>query len=135
MKLMCRCNNIQVDWDTRLGTITARQCGCDYCTEHGCHYVSDPNSLVQFSIADPSLVTVTTHGTETARFLACSNCGLALVISEIEGNLYSVLNAKVMGLSLYSVDSKIHHFTNETTNDRLARRKNNWSKTEHLFIN
>lgn len=69
------------------------------------------------------------HGTNTANFHECVNCGLVLVTAEIEHSLYSVLNAKVLGIADYFIDSKVNVFTDESITVKLARRKNNWCKT------
>lgn len=130
MKLKCGCGNIEIEWGTKLSLPVARQCGCEYCLKQNCHYVSDSDSTVYYKIVDSSLLNIIKHGTETAKFFECINCGLVLVTSEIDHALYSVLNAKALAISAYSLDPEIKNFSDESVTERLLRRKSNWCKTK-----
>ncbi len=46
----------------------------------------------------------------------------------IDGDDYGIINAKVMGLKSYDVDSTLKDYSSETISMRLARRKENWCK-------
>ena len=128
MKLNCKCGNIEIEWDCELSPLVARKCGCAYCTQQNGEFVSDPNSMMSYRIHDRLMHTIVRHGTETADFHECKNCGIVLVTSEIENELYSVINAKILDLKNYSLDLKVKNYNGETVSERLARRKKNWSK-------
>jgi len=98
--------------------------------EQGCHYISDPDSTVSYKIVNKALLNIVKHGTSTANFFECINCGLVFVTSEIDNALYSVLNAKVLGVTVYSLDPKIKIFDQESVAERLSRRKRNWCKAD-----
>lgn len=128
MKLNCRCGNFEVVWDAKISSLLARKCSCDYCILHDIDYVSDPESPLKFTIRDPSKYKIVQHGTNTANFYECVSCGLVLVTSDIENDVYAVLNAKVLGVNNYQVDKEVKIFTNESVAVKLARRKKNWCK-------
>lgn len=129
MKLNCCCGNIEIEWDTKIFPLLARKCSCDYCTQQDIDYVSDPESWVKFEIFDSTQLRIVRNGINTANFYECINCGLVIVTSEIENVLYSVLNAKVLGIKEYEIDRKVKVFTGESALVRQVRRKNNWCKT------
>ncbi|MDG1818723.1 MAG: hypothetical protein P8H31_02730 [Porticoccaceae bacterium] len=128
MKLSCGCKNIQIDWDVKPQDFIARSCGCDYCGENAAEYVSDSSSSFSFKVKNPSDHLVIQHGHKTADFHECKNCGAAFVSCEIDGDLYGVINAKVMGLNDYAIDSVLKDYSTETISMRLERRKKNWCK-------
>jgi hypothetical protein len=130
MKLKCECGNIEVEWDSKLSPLVARQCSCEYCTKQDCHYISDPISTVIYKVLKESLLKIVTHDTNTAKFIECNNCGLVLVTSKIDNDVYSVLNAKVLGITSYTVNPAIKIFNNESVSEKLSRRKKSWCKTE-----
>ena len=128
MKTCCNCGSFRIDWDTKISPLVARMCGCDYCAEAKGEFVSDPSSRVTFSVTEPSNRNIVTHGHGTALFYECKNCGVIIVTSEIGGELYCVINAKVLNIKGYSLDKNLKDFSGESIQERLARRKNNWSK-------
>ena len=124
----CGCGNIVVEWDTKVSPLVARKCDCEYCVSSGAEFVSDPNSLVQFKILDKKKHQIIKHGHETAEFHECSECGVVFVASEIGGSTYCVLNAKTLGIKEYVLDTQLNNYEEESVQQRLARRKKNWSK-------
>ena len=84
--------------------------------------------VFSFKINNPSCHIIFQHGHKTADFHECKNCGTAFVSCEIDGDLFGVINAKVMGLKDYSIDSVLKDYSTETISMRLARRKKNWCK-------
>jgi hypothetical protein len=128
LKLSCNCENIQIDWDVKCQDFIARSCSCDYCRNKGGEYVSDSSSSFSFKINNRSDHEVVQHGHKTADFHECKNCGTAFVSCEIDGNGYGVINAKVMGLNDYAIDSTLKDYSTETVSMRLARRKHTWCK-------
>ena len=128
MKKHCRCGNIEIEWDTSIKDLTARLCSCEYCTNMGAEYVSDASSAVKFKINNESNHRVVNHGTSTADFHECTNCGLALVTAQIESYSYAVLNSKVLGISIGAVNFIPNDFSGESVTERSSRRKNNWCR-------
>ena len=135
MDTHCNCGNFKINWDTEISPLVARMCGCAYCAATKGEFVSDPNSIVTFRVADTSKQTIVTHGHGTARFYECKNCGVIIVTSEIGGELYCVINAKVLNIKGYTLDKTLKDYSGESVSARLARRKNNWSKARNCSEN
>ena len=128
MNKRCSCGNITIEWDTKIKSLIARQCDCDYCVSCGAEYVSDPDSYVKYKINDKSKHRVIQHGTETAEFHECMNCGVILVTSQIKAQTYCVLNAKALDISYSSLDKDKKNYNGESVNQRLDRRSKKWCK-------
>jgi len=129
----CHCGNIRIaiDWpdpDPR-PTFPVRACGCGFCTKHRAAWTSHPDGHFYLRIADASRVTLYRLGTKTADFHVCSTCGVVPIVTcMIEGTRYAVANAttfdNVESSRLVQVATD---FEGETTGDRLARRRRNWT--------
>lgn len=133
MKLACGCGNFKVEWDVKPRKLIARKCGCDYCIYQNATYVSDPETPFSYQIKHSDNHQVVKHGSGTAEFNECGSCGLVLVTSKIEGELYGVLNVNALDIEEYSVDPKIKDFADETVEFKLNRRKKNWSRAFKSF--
>jgi hypothetical protein len=126
----CHCGNIafELEWEGASPEIPARACGCSFCVKHGGVWTSDPKSRLAVTIRDASLVSKYAFGSLTAMFHVCSRCGaVPLVTSEIENQLYAVVNVNV----LENVDQSwlrraAASFEGEDVESRLARRRRNW---------
>lgn len=130
IKTACPCGNIQIEWNICAQSLQARRCACEYCSLQGGEYVSVPGSTINCKIIDLSGCNIIRQGHGTADFHECTNCGLVIVTSEIEGELFGVINAKVLDIGKYALGSLIDNHSNETVLDRLARRKINWCRVE-----
>ncbi|MBL4607748.1 MAG: hypothetical protein JKY01_07970 [Pseudomonadales bacterium] len=128
MNVSCNCGSFEIEWNTIEPSLVARVCGCDYCSSQKSEYVSDSSSVVTFKVADSSTQNVVTHGHGTAKFHECKNCGVIIVTSEIDGDLYCVINAKALDIKGYTLDLSVKNYSTESVSQRLLRRKNNWSK-------
>lgn len=66
--------------------------------------------------------------TKTATFHICSVCGIVPVVtSEIEGNLYAIVNVNTLdNIDIELIKNTTTDFNDENEEFRLARRKNNW---------
>ena len=132
----CHCGNItlELEWEGVPPEIPARACGCSFCVKHGGLWTSNPRARLAVAIRDNSLVSTYVFGSRTATFHVCSRCGtVPIVTSEIENQLYAVVNVNV----LENVDqSWIHrttaNFEGEDVTTRLARRKRNWIADVHI---
>lgn len=126
----CHCGNIafELQWEGEPPEIPARTCGCTFCVKHGGVWTSNPRSTLTISIGDPALVSRYAFGTRTAIFHICSRCGaVPLVTSEIEDNLYAVVNVNVFeNVDASWLRRSATNFDGEDIGDRLARRKRNW---------
>jgi len=128
MKLECNCKNISIDWLRTEGPLHSRICSCDYCQSQKAEYVSEPDSTFSFVVNDMAQHKMVKHGHKTASFHECKNCGLAFVSCRIDGVLYGILNAKVMGIENCILEPEPRDYSGEIVENRLARRKQNWCR-------
>jgi hypothetical protein len=127
----CHCGNIRVVFDRPESgsTISARACGCALCAKHGAAWTSDPNGRFHLRIADHSRVTRYRFGTKTADFHVCATCGaIPIVTCTIEGTRYAVFNVNTFeDIDRSQLVATATDFEGETTENRLARRRRNWT--------
>jgi hypothetical protein len=127
----CHCGNIRVVFDRPESgpTISVRACGCALCTKHGAAWTSDPNGRFHLRIADHSRVTRYRFGTKTADFHVCATCGaIPIVTCTIEGTRYAVFNVNTFeDIDRSQLVATATDFEGETTENRLARRRRNWT--------
>ena len=127
----CHCGNIRFlfDWPDSGPTIPVRACGCGHCTKHSAVWTSHPDGRFRLLIKDDSLVRRYRFGTKTADFHVCCNCGVVPIVTcVIDGAQFAVFNANTfedVDPSQF-VESKTN-FEGETTENRLARRRRNWT--------
>jgi hypothetical protein len=127
----CHCGNIRVtvDWPDSAAAIPARACGCTLCTKHGAAWTSQPNGRFDLRIANDSRVTRYRFGTRTADFHICLICGvIPIVTCAIDGTRYAVFNINTFDeLDRSQLVETATNFEGETTENRLARRRRNWT--------
>jgi hypothetical protein len=127
----CHCGNIQVafDWPGSGPTIPVRACGCRLCTKHRAAWTSHPDGRFYLRIADESRVTPYRFGTKTADFHVCLRCGaIPIVTCVIEGTRYAVFNVNTFDdVDRSELIETATNFDGETTENRLARRRRNWT--------
>ena len=126
----CHCGGIGVTLEVEDETaLSPRHCGCGFCQKHGSLYVSASSARLAVTLAEPDRVSRYAFGHETATFLVCSRCGvLAAAVSEIEGRLYSVLNANILS-PLLAIDRgtvPVADYEAEDVPERLGRRRQRW---------
>lgn len=126
----CHCGNLSyvLHWPDEGAGMTVRSCGCTFCTKHAGAWVSHRDAELVASIRDEAMLSRYRFGTGTADFYVCSGCGaVPFVISEIEGQLYAVVNANTFeGIDPSSLAHATANFDGEDADNRLARRKRNW---------
>ena len=126
----CHCGNLtyRLNWPGVGTRIPVRACSCSFCTKHGGTYTSHGGAQLAAVIHDEGLVSRYKFGTETAAFYLCTRCGVVpFVTSEIDGNLYAVVNVNSFeGIDPACFSRAVSDFDGETTDDRLDRRKRNW---------
>ena len=126
----CHCGNISFDfnWPGDENRMPVRACECTFCVPRNATYTSHPDGSLSTYIRDETRISKYRFGTKTADFYVCSTCGFVpFVTSEIEGNLYGVVNVN----TLQSIDKNIlEHstgsFDGEGTGERLTRRSRSW---------
>jgi hypothetical protein len=127
----CHCGNIRValDWPASAPTIAARACGCGFCTKHGAAWTSHPQGRFRLSIGDERRATRYRFGTRTADFHVCLTCGVTPIVTcTIDGARYAVFNVNAFDDTDRSqLATAGTSFEGETTEDRLARRRRNWT--------
>jgi hypothetical protein len=127
----CHCGNIRFafdrpDWGV---AIPVRACGCGLCRKHGGVWTSHPQGRFSLRIADDTRVTRYQFGTGTADFHVCSGCGvIPIVTCTIEGSRFAVLNVNTFdNVDRSQLVVAPADFEGETTENRLARRRRNWT--------
>jgi hypothetical protein len=81
--------------------------------------------LVVYDSADVSCYR---FGHETADFIICPRCGvLTVVLCEIDDQMRAVVNIKSMLDHVFPATETAVNFDGETDEERLARRKKNWT--------
>jgi hypothetical protein len=121
----CHCGNITYEFEAQ-SAIAARACDCSFCVKHGGVWTSDPRGKLTASIRDA--VSIYRFGTQTGEFYVCQRCGaVPFVTSDIDGRLYAVVNVNTFeGIDPAAVARAPVSFDAESTQSRLARRKQRW---------
>jgi hypothetical protein len=127
----CHCGNIRVtfDWPGAGPTIPVRACGCTLCQKHKAVWTSHPEGRFTLQVADESRATCYRFGTKTADFHLCLTCGvIPIVTCELDGARYAVVNVNAFDdVDRSQLAEASTNFEGETTENRLARRKRNWT--------
>ena len=127
----CHCGNVRVrlDWPHVGPTIPVRACGCGLCTKHRAVWTSHPDGRFLLELADPSQVKKYRFGTRTADFHVCLTCGvMPIATCVIDGTLYAVVNVNTFdNVKPGELVETPTDFEGETTENRLARRRRNWT--------
>src|SRR5262249_17918153 len=123
----CLCGNIRFsfDWPDSGPIIPVRACG--HCTKHRAVWASHPHGRFHLQIADESKVTVYRFGTKTADFHVRSTCGVVPIVTCVfDGARY--VNANTFDdVDKSQLAEGATNFEGETTDNRLARRRRNWT--------
>lgn len=126
----CHCGNIHFKFETNkpAEALVPRTCQCTLCRHHGASYVSDPEGHVALHVEDANAVSRYRFGHGTADFLICRRCGvLVMALCDIEGQTRAVINIKSMLSESFPASPVNTVFDAETVEERLARRKRNWT--------
>jgi hypothetical protein len=126
----CHCGNIsfRLDWKSEPTEISARACGCSFCTKHGGVWTSCPSGSLEVQFKDRSRVSRYSFGTRTAVFHVCAECGaVPVVTSQIDGRTYAVVNVNAFdGVEQVRITRTAVSFDEEDEATRLSRRTRNW---------
>lgn len=129
----CRAIRFKLNWpaDEAEGlVITARKCGCSFCTRIDGTWTSHPNAELEVTQASAHEPIRYRFGTKTADFLICGHCGMTpLVVCALDDVTYAVVNTNTFDEvddAGYSLAHATADFEGEDTEARLARRKIRW---------
>lgn len=126
----CHCGNVsyQFDTDLTIKELGIRKCDCSFCLKNGARYISDPMGELTISVQDENSLQKYQFGTQTAEFLRCSHCGVMPACTcEIEGILYGIININTLDkVEHFGRHAKVMSYEEETLEERLNRRKQNW---------
>jgi len=127
----CHCGNIRIEFDRPASgsTIPVRACSCGLCRKHRAAWTSHPDGRFYLWIAEESRTTQYRFGTKTADFHVCLTCGaIPIVTCMIEGVRYAVINVNTFDdVDRSELVETATNFDGETTENRLARRRRNWT--------
>jgi len=127
----CHCGTIRValDWPAAAATIAARACGCGLCRRHGAAWTSHPDGRFRLLISEAARVSAYRFGTHTADFHVCLTCGIVPIVTcTIEGARYAVFNVNAFdNVERSQILTGASDFEGESTDNRLARRRRNWT--------
>ena len=126
----CHCGNISfsLDWPGETDVISARACGCTFCTKHGGVWTSKRSATLYARVRNRAAMSECALGTETATFHVCSRCGaVPFVSSKISDRLYAVVNVNTFeDIAPSLVRREGANFDGEGVEMRLSRRTRNW---------
>jgi hypothetical protein len=127
----CHCGNLRFtfDWPGPDSPIPVRACGCGLCTKHRAVWTSHPEGRFAMSATDEARVRRYRFGTRTADFHVCLDCGvMPITTCTIDGTRYAVVNVNTFDdVDRSELIEAATDFEGETTADRLARRRRNWT--------
>lgn len=127
----CHCGNVRftLEWPNPQRTIPARVCDCAFCTKHGAAWTSSSQGRFQLQITDERRSARYQFGTKTADFHVCLTCGVVPTVTcAIEGRRYGVFNVRTFtDLDGSELAEAPMSFEGESTQNRLARRRRNWT--------
>ncbi len=132
----CHCGAISMElaFTQDAEEMQVRSCQCDFCIRQGSLTVSEAAGRAVITVEADQL---TTHsfGSQTAQFLICSRCGVYAGAIMADGDeLLSIANARGLGIEAFShrLGTQMTH-DDETTPDRIDRRRQRWTPTEINF--
>lgn len=127
MRGNCKCNNIEVVWRTVDFSLVPRACQCEYCLAKGAAYVGKSGTAVEVLVHKERLHRVIEHGSGSARFHECANCGdVVFVTADIDGEVYGVLNALCMKNTLGFPSQVKTDFRGYSAEQKRERWRQNW---------
>ena len=127
----CHCGSVRVrlDWPQSGQAIPVRACSCALCTKHKAVWTSHPDGRFHLQIDQDAQVRRYRFGTRTADFHVCLTCGvMPIATCTIDGTEYAVINVNTFDdIDRAELVETRTDFEGEATEDRLARRRRNWT--------
>lgn len=132
----CHCGKVRYtfQWPGSDREIPVRACSCAFCVKHGGTYTSHPDGRLEAQVHGDT-VSRYRFGHGTADFFVCGKCGaVPFATCEIDGVVYAVVNVNTFeGIDRAILVRTVTDFEGEAIEERLARRKRNW--TPNVTIN
>lgn len=129
----CHCGNIRFVFatDKTNAALPKRACQCAFCLQHGRLSTSDPDGQIHITVETPDNLNKYRFGHRTADFYVCRECGaVPVVTSEVDGTTIGLVDVRMIeGFDWSSADISRHDRSDETIDDRLARRMRSWTGT------
>lgn len=129
----CHCGNLTYVFEAGAGldVLGLRADMCGFCRAHGARNTSDPNGTIRIQVRDKNLLERYRFARKTADFLICKRCGV--YIGALLEDKWFTVNANTFNerppLDFPAVP---HDFDAETTEERIARRKHNWTPVTEI---
>jgi hypothetical protein len=115
--------------------IPMRICSCPFCRKIGAVYSSDPNGQLTIRIKNEKAVEKRRFATKTSQFTFCSDCGvMPFILCTIDGKDYAVINLRCCDDMENFSRAQTHHFSDETIEERLKRRKATWTGDVKIIV-
>ena len=129
----CHCGNISFVFatDKTDSELPKRECQCGFCRRHGRISTSDPDGELRITVGAAEKLNKYRFGHRTADFYVCRDCGaVPVVTSEIDGAAIGLVDVRMIdGFPWSRAGTTSHDREGEEVNDRLARRRLNWTGT------
>lgn len=92
---ICGQTKIIVEISSALDTLIPRACDCDFCTEKGINYLSDPVGKAEIRTCQP--LKKLKQGSNQAEFLCCANCDSVVAVGYwFQVGLKGAINATLL---------------------------------------
>ena len=129
----CHCGNIRFLFVTEMtdAELPKRECQCAFCRRHGRISSSDPDGEIRITVENPENLNKYRFGHRTADFYVCRECGaIPVVTCEVDSATIGLVDVRMIeGFDWSRADTSQHDRNDEKIDDRLARRKRNWTGT------
>lgn len=128
----CHCGALRFFYETSVDPRAwpVRACQCSFCRTHGARWTSDRHGSVGFAFAKNALLKYA-FGLRTVDFLLCRECGVNIAAEVSTSRCKSAaainVNALTAALSLGLSEAEIVSFDSESRQERIARRKLQWT--------
>ena len=125
----CKCNKVvfSLELPTKLEEYSPRACDCDFCTQHNLSYLSHPKG--NLSIDYQGEFTIIRQGSEQAKFLSCSSCGVIVgAVYQFKKELKGAVNANLLNDCKKLLPSSVISPKHLETAEKLVRWESLWLK-------
>lgn len=112
-----------------------RACQCRFCRAHDALSASDPSGFVEFTVADPELLSRYRFALRTADFLLCRECGVYIgALIETDNGRFGIINTHALLQSPESLArTEPMRYDSEDVASRVSRREKRWTPAEVLL--
>jgi hypothetical protein len=130
----CGCIEIELATHSEPSRIDVRACQCSFCRKHNSRAIGDPNGRIVIRINDPQNLSSYEFGLRTATYLVCRRCGVyvAAVTKEEPLRAIAILNA-LRDHERFTQPARPVDYSNESREERLSRRRLNWTPANMLI--